>query len=64
MAHRRYYELLGQHGVDLLTAAEGPARDREAACRFGILLLCHDRPTEGRAWLRIAANSGDEPTEI
>ncbi|MFF5257663.1 hypothetical protein ACFY4C_01865 [Actinomadura viridis] len=64
MAHRRYFELLGQHGVDLLMAAEGAARDREAACRLGILLLCHDRPHEGMAWLRSAAGDGDEPARI
>ncbi|GAA3939653.1 hypothetical protein GCM10023085_21360 [Actinomadura viridis] len=64
MTHRRYYELLGRHGVDLLMAAEGAARDREAACRLGILLLCHDRPNEGMAWLRSAAGDGDEPARI
>ncbi|MGP4029737.1 hypothetical protein [Actinomadura sp. 3N407] len=62
MAHRRYYGLLGQHGTDLLSAAEDG--DREATSRLGILLLCHDLPSEGMAWLRSAARHGDEPAEI
>ncbi|MFC9975233.1 hypothetical protein ACFVH6_30495 [Spirillospora sp. NPDC127200] len=61
-AHRRHYELLGPHGADLLTAAEGG--DREAARQLGIVLLCHDRPNEALAWLTSAADNGDEPAAI
>ncbi|MFB4318066.1 hypothetical protein [Actinomadura sp. 21ATH] len=62
MAHRRLYELFGRHGADLLIAAEDGGR--EAACRLGILLLCHDRPNEARAWLKAAAEDGDAPADI
>ncbi|WP_067801406.1 SEL1-like repeat protein [Actinomadura formosensis] len=61
-AHRRHYALFGQYGADLLTAAENG--DREAASRLGILLLCHGLPGEGLAWLRSAADRGDEPAKI
>ncbi|RSN53328.1 hypothetical protein DMH08_27750 [Actinomadura sp. WAC 06369] len=61
-AHRRHYALFGQYGVELLIRAENG--DHEAACRLGILLLCHDRPAEGQAWLMSAAAQGDESAEI
>jgi hypothetical protein len=61
-AHRRYYELLGQHGTELLIGAEGG--DREAARQLGILLLCHHYPSEALAWLIAAAGDGDEPAKI
>ncbi|TDD62599.1 hypothetical protein [Actinomadura rubrisoli] len=62
MAHRRYHDLFGQHGVDLLIAAEHG--DADASCRLGILLLCHEYPAEARAWLVSAANAGDEAAQV
>ncbi|MBX6767138.1 MAG: hypothetical protein IRY90_08295 [Actinomadura rubrobrunea] len=62
MAHRRYNELFGRHGVELLTAAE--RGDPEAKCRLGILLLCRGRPAEAEAWLASAADAGDETAQI
>ncbi|GAA4233981.1 hypothetical protein GCM10022254_37740 [Actinomadura meridiana] len=61
-AHRRFYQLFSQHGVDLLDGAEHG--DPDAACRLGILLLCHRRPAEAIAWLNSAARSGDEAAEV
>ncbi|TDB71782.1 sel1 repeat family protein [Actinomadura sp. KC216] len=62
LSHRRYYELFGQHGVDLLNSAE--RGDPDASCRVGILLLCRDRPAEAHVWLASAARSGDEAARV
>jgi hypothetical protein len=48
---RRYRDLFGQHGVDLLHAADDEL-DIDAACRLGILLACHGNPYEAVAWLQ------------
>lgn len=61
-AHRRYHDLFGRHGIDLLDTAE--RGDSDAACRLGILLLCHDRPAEAHAWLTSAAAAGDEAAKV
>jgi hypothetical protein len=48
---RRYRDLFGEHGVDLLHAADDEL-DADAACRLGILLACHGSPSEATAWLQ------------
>lgn len=48
---RRYRDLFGEHGVDLLHAADDEL-DADAACRLGILLACHGNPSEATAWLQ------------
>ncbi|XRQ10295.1 tetratricopeptide repeat protein [Actinomadura welshii] len=53
----RYRTMFGDHGVDLLKAAEGG--DLDAACRLGVLLLCEQLPGEALPWLRSAAEGGD-----
>ncbi|MBW8485521.1 hypothetical protein [Actinomadura parmotrematis] len=54
---QRYRTMFGSHGVDLLGAAE--QGDHDAAGRLGLLLLCHDRPSEAGAWLEKAAAGRD-----
>ncbi|GAA4617359.1 hypothetical protein GCM10023195_77490 [Actinoallomurus liliacearum] len=59
----RYRNLFGQHGVDLLEAAERQ-HDLDACCRLGLLLICVGCALEGEAWLSIAARDGDDPIAV
>lgn len=58
----RYRTMFGDHGVDLLKAAEDG--DLDAACRLGVLLLCERLPAEALAWLRSAAHGGDVVAKV
>jgi hypothetical protein len=59
----RYRDLFGDHGVELLHAAEH-GHDLDACCRLGLLLICVGHALEGEAWLSIAARDAGDPIAV